>query len=177
MAVAVIHDGLSMMERLERTGSMLPKGVAYAINSGRNGLEMVTYAQLKANRIAKQKTHLDYVLSSASAPVRRAGFIWVFYTPGIGGNSRRVGLMGGWWTYLRTLDGDNALDFRTHDYRLLEIAMKLFPCGVFPVVDNAELWKKAFARQFARPGRFKRQGLAPVWVTYGPGNRMEIEKP
>ena len=154
----MISDGLTMMERLERTGSMLPEGVAYAINDWRNGLQMVTYAQIKANRIQRQKEHLKHV-RSVTAPVRRAGFVWVFYTPGLGG-----GLMRGWWTYLRTLDGNQALDFRTHDYSLLEIAMKTFPCGVLPTLDNQGLWKEAFARQFARPGRFRKQGLAPVWI-------------
>ena len=135
-------DGMSMIERMKRTGSFLPKGVAYAINNGRNGLEMVTYAQLKVARVARQKAHLNYVLSTGNALVRRAGFVWVFWTPGLGGFAYR-----GWWAYLRTLDGDIPLNFRGIKTPLIQAAMEMFPSGILPHADNLHLWMERFARE------------------------------
>jgi hypothetical protein len=34
MCLAIVNDGLTMMERLQRTGSFLPKGVAHANSIG-----------------------------------------------------------------------------------------------------------------------------------------------
>ena len=49
--VAVLNDCLTMMERMLRTGSFLPKGVAYAFREGRNGLRMVTHADLMKKEV------------------------------------------------------------------------------------------------------------------------------
>ena len=166
--VAVLNDGLAMMERMLRTGSFLPKGVAYAIGEGRNGLQMVTHADLKKARIEKQKAHLKSVLSTQ--PLRRAGFVWTFWTPGLAGFAFR-----GWWAYLRTLEGDTALNFRGMQTELISKVMGMFPCGILPSVENLDLWMEAFATEHSHPGRFKKQGLALVWVTPRPHNRMEVE--
>ena len=155
-------DGLTMMERLERTGSFLPKGVAFAINQG-YGLKFVTYADLKQQRIDKQRRHLEYVTSVREG--RRAGFIWVFHQP--------HWIYHGWWLYLRVLGrGDIRIEpgigYSFPD--LARQAMEMFPCGIIPVADNFELWKEAFAAAYRRPGRFRKQGLAPVWIN---GDRLE----
>jgi hypothetical protein len=56
--------------------------------------------------------------------------------------------------------------------------MELFPCGLFPIQDNFDLWKEEFGRMYCRPGRFKKQGLAPVWVTinYHGFPQLQVEK-
>ncbi len=134
--VAVVNDGLTMMERLKRTGSFLPKGVAYGIGNGRNGVKFVTYADLLEARKAKQARHLRWVESVPCA--RRAGFVWTFWTPGLGGFAFR-----GWWAYIRTLDGDTALNFRGLETELISQAMCMFPCGVLPVPEVQETGTRA----------------------------------
>ena len=156
-ATVLVGDGLSMMERMQRTGSFLPKGVAYAISEGRNGLRFVTHADLLQARKARQAYHLEQLL--AIPRTRRAGFVWTFWTPGLGGFAYR-----GWWAYLRTLDGDEPLNFRGLNETLIRQAMGIFPCGVLPFPENLNQWMEAFATEHNRPGRFKKQGLAPVWI-------------
>jgi len=167
-AQPIVNDGLTMMERLKRTGSFLPKGVACAINDGRNGLRMVTYADLLLQRKAKQAAHLKYVLDVPQK--RRASFVWTFWTPGLGGVAYR-----GWWAYLRTLDGDHALNFRGLEKDLIHQAMAMFPCGVLPCLENLDQWMEAFATEHSHPGRFRRQGLAPVWLR-AEGHILQLER-
>ena len=154
-----MSDGLTMMERMERTGSFLPKGVAYAIDSGR-GLEFVTYAQLLSKRKRQQADHLKTVLSTKEG--RRAGYVWTFYQPGLFGFAYQ-----GWWAYLRVLGHDDLkLAPDRYNSSLLEQAMHMFPCGVIPCKENFDFWKVEFGKQYARPGRFKKQGIAPIWVDF-----------
>jgi hypothetical protein len=174
MLTTIQSDGLTMGDRLQRTGSFLPRGVAYAINKGR-GLEMVTYAQLKQARIEKQSEHLRRI-TAVDWPVRRAGYLWTFYQPGLFGFA-----YAGWWAYLRTVEQEDVqLRWdRLHDDEVLALhCMELFPCGLFPIRDNFDLWKEEFGRIYCRPGRFKKQGLAPVWVTvnYRGFPQLQVEK-
>ena len=162
----------SMMQRYERTGSFLPAGVAYAINDGPNGLRMVTYSDLKAQRIARQRVHLESVESVPER--RRAAFIWAFYQPGLFGCAYM-----GWWAYLRVCGHPSAMKLQWntvngHDL-LARRCMELFPCGFLPLSENFDAWKEAFGIQYRRPGRFKKQGLAPVWITYSEGRITHIE--
>ena len=157
MSLAIQHDRLTTAERFKRTGSFLPKGVAYAINDGRNGLRFVTYADLLKARIERQAAHLRTILDSPRT--RWAGFVWTFWTPGLWGFAYR-----GWWAYIRTIEGDTALNFRGLDTGLIQQAMAMFPCGILPVPQNLDLWMEAFAKEHSHPGRFKKQGLAPVWI-------------
>ena len=167
MSAQAQADGLSMMERWERTGSMLPKGIAYAISSGHEGLRMVSYADLLKARKEKQAAHLKYLLDLP--PTRWAGFVWVFWTPGIGGFAYR-----GWWAYLRTLKDDTALNFRGLDTDLIQQAMSMFPCGTLPIPENLEQWMVAFATQFRHPGAFSKQGLARVWIERDSANSRRL---
>ena len=164
-------DGMSMMERLEKTGSMLPKGVAYAVSYGLNGLRMVTYAELKQKRIERQRQHQDWVRPPI-LPKRRAGYVWTFFVPGP--------FYGGWWAYLRTLEGDEKLEVdrfgRGWKEPALKQAMELFPCGLLPIPENFTLWAEAFAHEHRRPGRFRRQGLAKVWLKRDGRSGWLVEK-
>lgn len=156
---AVLNDGLNMIERFNQTGSLLPRGVKCCING-----EMVTYAQLKAERVKRQREHLHQV-TTVETPVRRAAYLWTFYQPGLFGFASM-----GWWAYLRILGQRDDHKLRWEDFvgdedQLALHCMQLFPCGVFPARENFDLWKEAFGSQYRRPGRFKYQGLAPIWVT------------
>jgi len=153
----IVNDGLTMMERMQQTGSFLPRGVAYAISSWHNGLQMVTYADLLLARKERQAAHLKLVLDSPRT--RWAGFIWTFWTPGLGGFAYR-----GWWAYLRTIEGNEPLNFRGLNHHVIQQAMDMFPCGVLPIEENLHQWMEAFGTEHHRPGRFKKQGLAPVWI-------------
>ena len=161
MSAAIQNDGLNMMERMKRTGSFLPKGVAYATNYG-GRLEFVTYAQLKVARMKRQAEHLRQVLT-IETPVRRAAYLWTFYQPGLFGFAYM-----GWWAYLRICgqrdDHQLRLDIVGSEDQLVLRCMELFPCGILPILDNFDLWKEAFGSQYRRPGRFAKQGLVPIWV-------------
>lgn len=155
------------MERLDRTGSFLPRGVSHCING-----EMVTYAQLKAERVKRQQAHLGRVLS-IDWPVRRAAYLWTFYQPGLFGFA-----YAGWWAYLRIMGQEDVQlrwDIIGGQDVLLQQCMEAFPCGVFPIRENFGLWKEAFGSQYRRPGRFKDQGLTPVWVTLRSHGFPQIE--
>ena len=89
-------DGLSMIERFNRTGSFLPRGVKFCING-----EMVTYAQLKSERVERQREHLREV-EAIETPIRRAAYLWTFYQPGLFGFAYM-----GWWAYLRICGHDD----------------------------------------------------------------------
>ena len=167
MVEAALNDGLSMMERMNRTGSFLPRGVSCCING-----EMISYAQLKAERVKRQREHLERVLA-ADWPVRRAAFLWTFYQPGLFGFA-----YAGWWAYLRIVGQEDVQlrwDIIGGRSVLLRQCMEAFPCGVFPIRENFDLWKKAFGLQYRRPGRFKDQGLVPIWVILRPHGFPPIE--
>jgi len=174
-ASAVVDDGLNMIERVRKTGSFLPRGVKYATNYG-GRLEFVTYAQLKAERIKRQREHLRQV-ETVETPVRRAAYLWTFYQPGLFGFAYM-----GWWAYLRILGqrDDHKLrwDIVGSEDQLALRCMELFPCGVLPMRENFDLWKEEFGREYRRPGRFKDQGLVPIWVTLRSHGwpQLEVEK-
>lgn len=129
-----------------------PKDVAMIVNG-----ERITYAQLLKERKEQQRKHLSRSLE-CNSPVRRAGFIWVFYVEGP--------IYGGWHLYIRSLKKDWWL--HETDEIALEI-MELFPCGLLPIPENFYRWKEAFGVTYARPGRFKKQALVPCWIECGYG--------
>lgn len=134
-----------------------PKGVAYFI-SGYGGMEAVTYTQLKAARVEKQRKHFEVMMQPAG--YRHAAYLWTFYQPGLFGFAYM-----GWWAYLWTIKDSWQLSVR--DCLSIPLAlqvMRQLPCGVLPIPENFEQWKEAFGKTYCRPGRFKRQGLVPGWV-------------
>jgi hypothetical protein len=122
---------------------------------------MITYAQLKAEQVKRQAEHLRRILA-IETPCRRAAYLWTFYQPGLFGFA-----YAGWWVYLRIIGMEDVQlrwDIIGGQDVLLQQCMETFPCGVFPVRENFDLWKEAFGSQYRHPGRFKNQGLAQVWV-------------
>jgi hypothetical protein len=66
-----------------------PPEIAYTVDG-----KPVTFAEIKAKRVAAQRRHLDSILR-CDAPVRRAAFVWTFFVEGP--------FYGGWHLYLRTI--------------------------------------------------------------------------
>lgn len=138
----------------DHMGWRWPKDLACIVNG-----ERITWAQLKAAKIERQKERLRRILEVPHA-VRQAAYIWVFYQPGLFGFAYQ-----GYWLAIRTLNHTWTFNFRDHMNGLQPIdIMKMIPCGVLPLEENFEKWKEAFVKKYCRPGRFKRQGMIPGWV-------------
>jgi hypothetical protein len=119
----------------------------------------ITFAQLKADRVERQRLHMarffDY-----SRPTRRAAYIWVFYVDYF--------IYGGWHLYLRTIN-DRWWIRRVDDHMAREI-MELFPCGMTD--HDFEAWKQAFAHKYPRVELGgQKQGMLTVWVDLDSGGR------
>jgi len=135
---------------------------AYIVNG-----QPISYAELKANRIAKQKRRQSLILDD-DIPLRRAAHIWTFYVRGP--------FYGGWHLYIRTLkdqwwirgkDGD--------DWVLIDQIMQQFPCGLLPIRENFYAWKKAFAKRYRRGHRRRKQGMVAIWIDTA-GHRRPMPK-
>ena len=82
---------------------------------------------------------------------------------------------------MRTLKDCWTFEFRGSDcgpgVKAVDV-MRLFPCGIFPIMDNFEKWKDAFIKLHLRPGRFSKQGMIPIWAEfdYEGGRPIKIER-
>jgi hypothetical protein len=139
----------SIMHRsfAEYMGINWPKEIACFVNE-----KAVTFAQLRAEQKERQSKRLQDIQRSFE-PVHQAAFIWVFFVPGA--------IYGGWHLYVWTLK--HSWWLKRPEGVALDI-MRAFPAGVLPAPENFYQWKAAFAKQYSRPGRFKKQGLIPVWI-------------
>jgi hypothetical protein len=141
-----------------------PPEIAYTVDG-----KPVTFAEIKAKRVAAQRRHLDSILR-CDAPVRRAAFVWTFFVEGP--------FYGGWHLYLRTIKQKwwiRHYDF-PHEALVREI-MTRFPCGLKPIPENFYEWKAAFAEQYHRGIARDKQGMAAVWVDVSfSGHPMHISK-
>lgn len=145
-----------MQRSFARTmGFNWPPDVACTVNGHK-----VTFADIRANKIAKQRRHLARVLECAG-PRRRAAHVWVFFVPGW--------IYGGWHLYLRTINNDWWIN-KCDDLALSII--KMFPCGLLPSEENFYDWKQAFAETYAR-GSDRKQGMVAGWVEPELGRRPE----
>lgn len=87
-------------------------------------------------------------------------YVWVFYN-----DPDNFPFFTGWYVYIKTLNDDYALNFRTHKKELISKIMELYPCGLF---TDFQLWAPSFAQQFRHAG-FKRknnQGIAKAWCQF-----------
>lgn len=116
----------------------------------------VTYAEIRANKIARQRKHLAGILK-CEGPQRRAAHVWTFFIPGW--------IYGGWHLYIRTIN--ERWWIRECDAFALSI-MALFPCGLLPTPENFGAWKLRFARTYAR-GLDRQQGMVAGWIDLGSG--------
>jgi hypothetical protein len=150
------------------TGHAWPTEVAYMISDGQNRLKRVTWADIKADRVARQKRHLECVLQPTT-PDRRAALVWTFFVPGP--------IYGGWHLYIRTVHDSVWLHGPEYPREIrAELAlsiMQMFPCGLLPIPENFYPWKEAFARAYpykTKRGR-KPQGIVFGWVELDPDGR------
>ena len=84
---------------------------------------------------------------------------------------------GGWYTYVKTLKQNYALNFKCEKIDIIEKIMDLFPCGILPITNLSEKWMSAFATQYKHIGfkrglRGWRQGLAQCWCTIDEENKL-----
>ena len=113
----------------------------------------VTFREIRAARVERQRRHLELVLKDW-APKRRAAFVWVFHNPFFP--------YMGWHLYVRTIS--DRWWIRHCDDLALSI-MAMFPCGVLPLPENFRMWKQAFVRDYGRPSSTGRlQGMVAGWV-------------
>jgi hypothetical protein len=95
----------------------------------------ITYAQLKQEKLEKQKRQLEQKRCIEMRKV--AVLVWVFY------NSNWI--FGGWWTCIYNREFEITVDFRGTDY-LVEPVMKAFPLGFLPFYEMYYDWMPAFAK-------------------------------
>lgn len=139
----------------------VPKEVAYYYHDGgyyfgpKPKWKVKTFKEILDRKKERQEAQLSYLrLSSKTVP----GFVWVFHN--------NTTFFCGWYIYIKTLHKDFGISFRhEHDDNLIEKAMQLYPCGVFPVLDCFDEWAQQFSKQYRHVGfnRKKNQGIAKCW--------------
>ena len=126
--------------------------------------------QGRANHKARQqRAERSIAFKRSSSREIKPAHVWTFFVPGL--------LYGGWHLYLTWLGGNNADQWIKHRYdseKLLTVSiMGMYPCGYFPIIENVHCWKRAFAKQYARNSKFKKNGKAPCWVSVRSGSWVE----
>lgn len=154
-------------------GVDLPREIAYLYHLGSNCFgeppkwEKVTYREILKKKTDHQLSNLNFKRRSE---VVKPGFVWVFY------NTPLMNMFfGGWYIYIKTLKNDYAISFRhERNNDLIQKAMKLFPCGIVPLIENFERWAINFAKQYPHKGmgRIKKQGLIKCYCRIDPGGKL-----
>ena len=134
-------------------GRELPKEVAYLIKYDGEDWKEVTYKEIFAKKKAIQDRNI--YMKRAHEEVRPCA-IWVFWNKPIWSM-----FFGGWYIYVRTLRGDEPLNFRHSRKNLIMQVKRLFPCGCLPFEDTYdETWFNAFEKQYHYPGKRQRNAVA-----------------
>jgi hypothetical protein len=134
----------------EHMGFQWPKDIACIIDG-----EPITFAQLKAEKISRQRLRLQRIRGS-DVPTRQAAYVWTFEV--------EVDFpYGGWHLYIRSLRNSWWLHWEDD---LAQNIMQMFPCGLAPIRENFYSWKIAFGKSMSRPGRFRNQGLLIGWIEF-----------
>lgn len=99
-------------------------------------------------------------------PLIKPCFVHVFWTNGLG----EAGFYRGWWLYINTLHASWNIG-PNRDSEIALKAMRLFPCGYLPMIENFNPWKEAFADMYHRPTlkRPDKQGMAIAWAKVSAG--------
>lgn len=95
------------------------------------------------------------------------GFIWTFYNPHFPYT--------GWHLYVRTLRASWWIRPDRNPGLALKI-MRLYPCGLLPMLENFSLWKATFANTFPRATakRPTLQGMTLARVVVESGRAVDI---
>ena len=142
--------------------------MAYIVNGKR-----VTWADIHKRRAERDQRNIQRK-REPDVPLKRAGYVWVFWQP--------HWIYHGWHLYLWTLKDEVWLSRGSRlegPSRFIRHLMEQFPCGVIPIRENLDQWMKAFAKTYARSGRFKKQGLLLGWVeydSYGPVKFSQVDR-
>ena len=140
-------------------GKELPREIAFlSMSVYDTEWQITTYKEVLDKKRAKQNSHLEYIRQSE---VIKPCFIWTFY-------NEQSFPYGGWWLYIKTLKEDYPLNFRNEDRELQIKVMKLFPCGMLPMLENIEKWMEEFAKIYHYPSpKRSKQGMAKAWAKIG----------
>ena len=134
-------------------GKELPKGVAYLIKDIGQDWREVTYKEIFARKKAKQDSHIRE--KRAHEEVRPCA-VWVFENKPLWGL-----FFGGWFVYIRTLQGDVPLNWKWPRKDLIMQVKQLFPCGCLPFDDiYDEVWFDAFEKKYHYPGKREKNAIA-----------------
>jgi len=115
--------------------------------------EPVTWKDVFRERKENQEVHIWRKRFSEKTETKPC-FIWVFHVDWF--------LFGGYWLYIKTLKKDYGITFREgYNKKLILKVMELFPCGVFPDIENFDQWAENFTKTYPHKGfkRKKKQGL------------------
>ena len=138
----------------ENIGLNWSPGIAMKIDD-----RSVTFSELRAERVRKQRERLERIHCFDASPVRRAAHVWTFYVS--------HWIYHGWHLYMRTYNDRWWIrEERGGNEELILKIMKLFPCGLLPIMENFYKWKEAFAADYPRG---KKQGMVVVWIELGTG--------
>lgn len=137
----------------------------------KNGIP-VTWRQVHEERAKRQIRELENKRAEWNSVKKVAVCVWVFFVPGW--------LFGGWHLYLKGVGWKRWIrpGFGYNDDRLTLEVMKLFPCGVFPALNNFYDWAPLFAKMYARTcPHGRKQGVSFVWGTMSGGHLTGDLKP
>lgn len=148
----------------------LPHDVAYLYkNHSVDDWTYVTYAEIKAKKVAKQQSQL---WRKRSHETIRPCTVWVF--------SHGYWPIGGYYTIIKTIDREYYLNFRGHglwhsDSQLQCQVMEAIPLGLLPSPDNFYEWMRAFVKRFRNTKYYqgwKEQGLFKARCRIDEGGRL-----
>ena len=145
-----------------------PPDVVAVVSRG-DGWRTITKSDILRNKRERQQRDIERKRLCFD-PIVKPCLIWTFYndTP----------FYGGWWLYIRALKREWGVNFRgyvAHDRdRLITNIMRLYPCGLLPIMENFGLWMSAFAEAYHHPtaDRPNRQGMATAWAKISYNGRL-----
>jgi len=152
----------------------LPSNIAYVdIQDGQFiGCEperkLVTWDEVLQERRERQIIELEHKRFSDKIEIKPC-FIWVF-------DNGSIFPCGGWWCYILAHKNDWALNFRNERKDLQLKVMQMFPCGVFPLLENFENWMITFQKNYPVKRKRKREGMVKAWAKICNGRLLNIMK-
>ena len=146
-------------------GIDLPQGVL-SLSRDHPGKEWVPYTR-KQLIVHKTKNQNCNIKNKCRSKTMVPCFVWVFFNDTF--------FFGGWYTYIRTIKQDYALNFRNTNKPLIEKIIALFPCGTLPEIAFFNTWMKRFAEEYHHDGfgGRKKQGLVKCWCLIDEWGKLE----
>ncbi len=134
---------------------------------------MVTKTDILNNKRHRQSLQLQ-ARRSTDTPIIKPCFVWVFYN-----DPKIYPFYSGWYLYIRTLRRDYPIGFKRQNLKFRVPIMRLFPCGLLPMIENFEVWLQKFARIYHRPTskRPTNQGMVIARAVVSPlAELLELRK-